>query len=769
MKKNELFPGRKNNETDTNKLTRRNFVITGATAAAGITILPGEIFGSQEKSSELFIAANGNDANPGTIESPFATLSRARDEVRKLISGGLKANVNVWIRGGMYYLDQPVNFGPEDSGPATYAAYKNEVPVFDGGKRIMGWKEQRLGKSTVWVADVNEILKSSGYFRSLFVNGERRIRARLPKQGFYRIADVPGITTNAALFAGSDSFRVTPGEVRNWKNLSDVEIRVFHYWTDERMPVESVDETTGLVKCSRTSIFSLVDSYSRKWAEYWVDNVFEALNEPGEWYLDRKEGKTFYVPMPGENRKTTEVIAGSNYQFLRLHGVPEKNQHVSGLTFKGLHFRYSDWLQPEQDGKYFDPYIPEQQRRQQDSTYHFRNETKPGVKYAATPQSSVYTPGVISLTGAQKISIIDCNISHIGYFGISLADGCTENIIEGNTITDIGGGGVKIDGANYPSDPLKFSGNNKVTDNKIVAGGRVFQSSAGIVVTHGYGNIIAHNEICDMYQSGIAVGWEWSRNPQVSRDNRIEKNNIYDLGQEMSSDIGGVYILGIQPGTMVRYNRIHNIKHRNYGGWGIYTDARSAHIVVEGNIVYDISAECSYNQGVGSVNREISVRNNIFAFAGVALVYLPENYARKVQNIPGFNAIYERNIFISGGEPIYLAQAGPANEHPYNDLFLSDLNLMWDVTGKSPVPQKRPGGGNDTMTIDQWRSIGSDLHSIIADPKVKDWKNRDFTLATDSPAFQLGFRPIDTSDTGPRPKEKRISLEPQRQVRLRQN
>ena len=326
MKKNEPFPERINKETDTNKLTRRNFVITGATAAAGITIMPGELFGKQEKSSEFFIATNGNDANTGTIDSPFASLSRARDEVRKLIAGGIKTNVNVWIRGGMYYLDQPVNFGPEDSGPVTYVAYQNEVPVFDGGKRITGWKEQRLGKITAWVADVTEMLNSSGYFRSLFVNGERRIRARLPKQGFYRIADVPGITTSAALFAGSDSFKVTPGEVRNWKNLSDVEIRVYHYWTDERMPVESVDETTGLVKCSRTSIFSLVDSYSRKWAEYWVDNVFEALNEPGEWYLDRKEGKIYYIPLPGENRKTTEVIAGSNYQFLRLHGATRKKQ-----------------------------------------------------------------------------------------------------------------------------------------------------------------------------------------------------------------------------------------------------------------------------------------------------------------------------------------------------------------------------------------------------------------------------------------------------------
>ena len=169
----------------------------------------------------------------------------------------------------------------------------------------------------------------------------------------------------------------------------------------------------------------------------------------------------------------------------------------------------------------------------------------------------------------------------VGYWGIDLAEGCRGDIIEGNTITDIGAGGIKVDGANYPSDPAKYSGRNCITDNVIKSGGRVFQSAAGIAITHGFSNLIAHNEISDMGQSGIACGWEWSRDTQVSRDNRIEKNHIFKLGQKMSSDMGGVYVLGVQPGTMVRNNLIHDVQHRSYGGWGIYTDSRTAHVVVE--------------------------------------------------------------------------------------------------------------------------------------------------------------------------------------------
>ena len=743
-------------------LSRRSCstAVLGCIVAACCNILA---YGQFEK-HDLFVAVSGNNTWSGGLPEP--NVQRTDGPLRDLQTAAAVLRqrkrdhrpglpVTVWIRGGTYHVDAPLTLGPDDSGAITYAAFPGEQPVFNAGTRITGFREQKLGEATVWVADVSGLAQDRGTFRSLFVSGQRRPRARLPKKGFYRIADVPGRTMGARLFDGSDSFRVDPSEVRNWKNLGDVEIRVFHFWTDERMPIQSVDEKIGRVTCSRTSIFALKEGFTRKWAEYWVENVFEALSEPGEWYLDRNQRKLYYVPMPGETIDQTEVIAAGTHQFLRLHGIPEEDRLITGLTFKGLTFRYSDWVQPEQDGKYFDPYVPEPQRRRQDSTHRFLRDSKPGVKYAATPQSSVHAPGVISLVGTHKISIVDCRIEHVGYWGINLADGCRENTIEGNVIVDIGAGGIKVDGANYPSDPAKFSGNNRITDNVVRAGGRVFQSAAGIAVTHGFANLIAHNEISDMYQSGIACGWEWSRNTAVSRDNRIEKNHIFNLGQKLSSDMGGVYILGVQPGTMVRNNLIHDIQHRVYGGWGIYTDARTAHVVVENNIVYDVSSQPSYSQGVGAVNREITVRNNIFAFGGLALVLLPETYQRKAANVPGYTATYERNIFISQGEPVYNAQAGPPSEHPRNDLFLSDLNLFWDVSGQPPVPQRRPNGARDSLMLAEWNALGSDLHSLVADPKVKDWKMRDFTLAPDSPAFSLGFRPIDISDIGPRPEGKR--------------
>src|SRR6516162_1391352 len=75
---------------------------------------------SSERSGDFHVAPYGSDANPGTRAQPFATLGRARIEVRKLIAGGLRADVTVLVRGGTHELLEPLVFGPEDSGTDKY-------------------------------------------------------------------------------------------------------------------------------------------------------------------------------------------------------------------------------------------------------------------------------------------------------------------------------------------------------------------------------------------------------------------------------------------------------------------------------------------------------------------------------------------------------------------------------------------------------------------------------------------------------------------------
>ena len=133
--------------------------------------------------TELFVAIDGNDANPGTKDRPLATIAKAQELVRQKIAAGLRGDVTVLLRAGTYRLQQPLVFGSQDSGTAehavVYAGYPGESVVVSGGQNITGWKK---GSGDVWTAQVDTAAWQKQPLRHLFVNGRRAVRARTPNQ-----------------------------------------------------------------------------------------------------------------------------------------------------------------------------------------------------------------------------------------------------------------------------------------------------------------------------------------------------------------------------------------------------------------------------------------------------------------------------------------------------------------------------------------------------------------------------------------------------------
>lgn|GEM_PF-3293445 len=112
---------------------------------------------------------------------PWATLVGAREALRKLrADGNLAGLASVLIQNGTYQLTEPIAFGPEDS-QTTFAAAPGASPVFDGGRVLSAWTETTHGKRRAWTLDLPEVVTGHLYFRSLFVSGQRRPRARYPK------------------------------------------------------------------------------------------------------------------------------------------------------------------------------------------------------------------------------------------------------------------------------------------------------------------------------------------------------------------------------------------------------------------------------------------------------------------------------------------------------------------------------------------------------------------------------------------------------------
>src|SRR3954469_10000716 len=151
-----------------------------------------------DPANTFFVATNGNDQWSGRLASPnykrtdgpFATLQHALESVRQLRHTSSSAPSTIYLRGGSYFLNETLSFGPEDS-HLTLAAFRNERPVLSAGRRIGGWNETTVAGKKLWAAPVSEVRDGRWFFRELWVNGHRATRARHPNQGYLNVESLP--------------------------------------------------------------------------------------------------------------------------------------------------------------------------------------------------------------------------------------------------------------------------------------------------------------------------------------------------------------------------------------------------------------------------------------------------------------------------------------------------------------------------------------------------------------------------------------------------
>ena len=667
--------------------------------------------------ADFYVSPQGADAWSGTrseanvdkTDGPFASLARAREAVRSLKLDGTNARpVTVLIRGGEYRLIEPFVLGPGDSGaagrPVTYAAYPDEHPTFSGGRRISGWRRE---EGDLWSTEVPEARSGRLNLRQLFVNGQRRERARWPQEKWFTVAGAANARDAgwAGTIAGLKddelarrSFQFRPGDLRqDWTNFEDVEVVVLQFWMAPRLRIKALDERGNSVLFTGGSWRPLTWSFG-----YYVDNVAEGLATPGTWYLNRKTGVLQYHALPGEDLPQAEIVAPQTLQLVRLAGDPDRGEFVQDIVLRGLTFQHTAWELPE-TGYYY-------------------------------TQAELPAPAAIQAAGARRCLIEACELSHLGGWAIELGRGCQDNRITGCLLEDLGAGGVKLGEVNEPGSDAAEACRNEVSDTRFRHGCKVYLGAPAVWVGQSGGNRIRHNEFTGQFMWAVSLGWNWAYFPlNRSRDNVVEKNHVHDLGTGVLGTHGALYCLGVSPGTVLRNNYIHHVHAAEAwgAGEGIILDNGCVGILVENNVVHDAVAGgwgCNFNC-LGNI-----IQNNILVNGRA---YQLTRYGDAPEGNPPPNGeVFTRNLVVW--------QEGPLIKEKdwWSFATLWDYNLYWQSRGE-PIRFMR-------YTFDEWKAKGLDAHSVIADPLFVDPAKHDFRLRPESPAFKLGFRPIDLTDVGPR-------------------
>ena len=543
----------------------RNNAMKRSTILSVISVLVFLSFDTDASEMRMYyVATNGNDQWSGRLnapdtagnDGPFATLQGARDAIRRTRSSQDAGGAKIIVRGGTYRLSSPFILEPQDSGtaefPVTYQAYPGEKPVFSGGQLIQGFRQN----GALWEAKLPRDRTWS--FRQLFVNGQRRQLARSPNAGYHRIAKLlPGPPNPNAKPVARDKFGFRSGDIKPFDRLGDANIVLMHSWETSIHPIKSVDTISNIVHFTAPLKEWWTIGYWEDAQRYYVENAYEMLDQPGEWYLNRETGMLSYWPMPGERMERSEVVTPLLTEFVRFAGEADKGLFVRNITIKGLTFHHVDWV--------LDP------------------------KGNSSTQAAVETPAAVMADGAIECAIEDCEVAHIGTYGIWFRRGCKDCRIQRNRLFDLGAGGVRVGEAAMAKTVETESSRILIDNNHIYDGGHVFAAGIGIWLAQSSSNRISHNDIHDLLYSGISVGWNWDLSRNRTHHNVVEYNHVHHLGHGVLSDAGLIYCLGVSPGSVIRNNVFHDMwpYSKPAFGWGIYLDAQCGNYLVESNVVYN--------------------------------------------------------------------------------------------------------------------------------------------------------------------------------------
>ncbi|MFW5831444.1 MAG: right-handed parallel beta-helix repeat-containing protein [Prolixibacteraceae bacterium] len=535
----------------------------------------------------LFVSPQGNDSWKGTEDRPFKTIQKVQEQIRTMNRNN--GDIRVFLRGGDYLLSEPLVFTDEDGGKigtqVIYAAYNNEKPVIRGGSQVTNW--EKLDDGT-WVAEY-----SGPYFRQLYVNGKRRVRARHPNTGNYFRVEGFDFKHHEIL--------VNKNNISKLDEVDQVEMIIQMHWAESLLRLKSagvfghynVQNANLEIHPEDAKIFFYRPHPGhREGQTFHFENSKAFLDQAGEWFLDCENQKIHYMPHPDEYPENVNIVVPTIENLLVIKG--EKGKRVNSLVFDGISFMYSNWKRPGNK-----PYLNIQ------AGFFNRFTDGNNTNMVLRPESAIHA------TWTEDLTFKNCVFQNLGSVGVDLNYGTRNSKIEGNIFQDISGGGIlagkfvkdsltAINGPYNPEDKSIVSTGDEISNNYFTRTGQDYYGTCAIAAGFTDNVQIRHNYIFDVPYTGISVGYGWTEKDNTMQNN-IVANNEVKRAMAILADGAGIYTLSKQPGTKLYGNYIHSLEKSRWASpWpmaGMYLDEQSGGTLDRPMVLEDNLIEIDYNTG----------------------------------------------------------------------------------------------------------------------------------------------------------------------------
>ena len=690
------------------KTATQTILIAAAALAASVEVHAAPLL--------LYVATDGNDAwsgkldkaNAAKTDGPFATLERARDEIRKVKrAGGLpEGGVTVTASGGIYERQRPFELAAQDSGtqtaPVVYRARPGQTARLLGGRVVTGFAPvtdaavvKRLAETArgkVVRADlralgISEYGGPAGGGMELFFRDKPMTVARWPNEGFVRIADIvvkDGHKIHGRAGSKTAKFVYEGDRPKRWADENEPWLHGYWFWdwSEQRQRIKAIDTEKRQIELTPP-----YHGYGyRKGQWYYAFNMLCEIDAPGEWYVDRKAGLLYFWP-------PAAVEAGSAIVSVSPTLVTMKD--VSHVTLRGFYL-----------------------------------EAARGT--------------AVGISGGAHATLVGCTIRNVGGGAVSVSGGQKHGVV-GCDVTQTGCGGISLNGGDRKTlTPAgHYAENNHI--HHYSRWRRVYQPGISL---NGVGNRAAHNLIHNAPHMGMGFG---------GNDHVIEFNEFHSVCYE-SNDAGAIYTgrNWTMRGTIIRHNYMHHINgFEGKGCVGVYLDDMFCGTQIVGNVFYQVTRAAMIGGG-----RDCTIENNIFVDCSPSV---------HVDSRALGWAHGHADMWIKEGREKGTLSGIRYNKPPYSERYPKLVGILDDnpAAPKGNVIARNvcQGGRWDAIDVKAKPLVTLKDNLLKGDPRFVDAKNLNFQLREDSPAYKLGFKRIPIEKIGLYKDDRRASWPVRHEVR----